>query len=875
MFLQNSQRKIEEEFLKLTEKLGADREQLKTICEKLDGCGRELGLAMKYLYVTAPYSDLVNYSFEEIQDFAEHGLFLYNTMERVKELPEEMFLNYILDHRVNEEEVLPCRSFFWNELKDRIAGKNAKDAAIEVNYWCAEEATYHSGDDRTLPALTVYRRGYGRCGEESVFLVNALRSVGIPARQVYVPRWSHCDDNHAWVELWCEGKWYFTGACEPLMILNKGWFTNASSRAMMVHSRLFDLFPAEGEDVIGKEGAAVMLNQTARYAKVKTVSVKVTDKEGAAVKGAQVQFQVLNMGEYFPIAKAETDEKGIVSLVTGFGSVRILAFLPGMEGFAQADLDTRAQDEISLTFTGEAVEAEEWRAVDVIAPVDTPVNPDMPTPEQKAEGTRRLNEANKIRKEKKENWVNPELTAFLAGEDEKELRQAMVDVLSEKDHTDCVCNVLEEHLEYGKQCAKEFKTKSGTGKCGEKEMNGADRFTQGAESANAECSNYKAEKSAAYTRATGAESGYNFYINYVLNPRVEDELLRPYRKGILSFFTEEQKADFRTNPAEIWNYIQAHITAYPDNERETVMETPYECLVSGIGTERSQKVLFVAIARTLGIPARLNPDNKVMEYWVNRQFVPVLKQQEGGAVLTLKKETDDVWNYYQNWTMGRLVGNEYVSLNLTGRSWEEDTLELALIPGTYRIITTNRLPNGNQFAWEKTFVIKEGEKLEETLRLREAQLGDMLERISLPEFEVKDSAGNTVTCADLTKGGKKILMWLEESREPTEHILNEMLEHAEKFHEFEKSVSFLIRTQEAKLDPLLAKVLKTFPDVSIYYDSFEENIELLGRRMYVDPDKLPLILVTNGESVGIYATSGYNVGTGDMLIRIMEEVLEA
>ena len=33
--------------------------------------------------------------------------------------------------------------------------------------------------------------------EESAFLVSALRSVGIPARQVYVPRWSHCGDNHA------------------------------------------------------------------------------------------------------------------------------------------------------------------------------------------------------------------------------------------------------------------------------------------------------------------------------------------------------------------------------------------------------------------------------------------------------------------------------------------------------------------------------------------------------------------------------------------------------------------------------------------------------------------------------------------------------
>ena len=860
MFLQNSEKKIEEEFLKLTEKLGADREPLKNICGKLDACDRDLALAMKYLYVTAPYSDLVNYSFEDIKDFAGHGLFLYNHLERVHALPEEMFLNYILDHRVNEEEVLPCRTFFWNELKDRIEGKNAKDAAIEVNYWCAEEATYHSGDDRTLPALTVYRRGYGRCGEESVFLVNALRSVGIPARQVYVPRWSHCDDNHAWVELWCDGKWYFTGACEPLMILNKGWFTNASSRAMMVHSRLFDLFPAEGEDVIGKEGAAVMLNQTARYAKVKTVTVKVADREGAPVKEAQVQFQVLNMGEYYPIAKAKTDENGTVSLVTGLGSVRVAAFCPDLEGFAQADVDTRDQELVELTLTGDAVTEEDWRAVDVIAPVDTPVNPDMPTPEQKAIGTRRLNEANQLRRKKKENWVNPELTAFLAKEDEKELRQAMADVLSQKDHTDCVCSVLEEHLTYGKMYAQQykeinlddvFKLNAGTEKCGRKD-----------------------ENSKVFKRVPGAETGYDLYINYVLNPRVEYELLRPYRKGILSFFTEEQTVAFRENPVEIWNYIKEHITAYPYNERETVMETPYECLVSGIGTERSQKVLFVAIARTLGIPARLNPGSHVMEYWDECQFVSVLKQEKWSAALSLKKEEGTQWNYYQNWTIGRLVGNEYISLDLTNRSWEGDTLELALIPGTYRIITTNRLPNGNQFSWEKTIIVKDEEKHYETLRLREAQLGDMLERISLPEFEVKDADGGIVTCADLTRGGKKILMWLEESREPTEHILNEMLEHAEKFHQFETCISFMIRTGEAKGDPLLAKVLKTFPKISVYYDSFEENIELLGRRMYVDPDKLPLILVTNGESVGIYATSGYNVGTGDMLIRIMEEVPE-
>jgi DNA-directed RNA polymerase subunit H (RpoH/RPB5) len=156
--------------------------------------------------------------------------------------------------------------------------------------------------------------------------------------------------------------------------------------------------------------------------------------------------------------------------------------------------------------------------------------------------------------------------------------------------------------------------------------------------------------------------------------------------------------------------------------------------------------------------------------------------------------------------------------------------------------------------------------------MRKAELGDMLERISLPEFEVKNEDGIVVTCEALTKGNKKILMWLEESCEPTEHILNEMLEHTEEFREFQNQVAFMIRTPEAKEDVLLAKVLRTFPEISVYYDSFEENIELLGRRMYVDPEKLPLIMVTDGASNGIYATSGYNVGTGDMLIRIMREV---
>ena len=174
--------------------------------EKINGCREPVALALKWMYGAMPWSDRGNYPFETFLDFAEHGVWLWETKESVRRLPEEIFLNYVLYHRVNEEEIRPCRRLFYDCMKEQLDGLEGGEAAIEVNYWCAAEATYQSTDDRTLSALAVWQRGSGRCGEESTFTVNAMRSAGIPARQVYAPKWSHCDDNHAWVEVWTDGR---------------------------------------------------------------------------------------------------------------------------------------------------------------------------------------------------------------------------------------------------------------------------------------------------------------------------------------------------------------------------------------------------------------------------------------------------------------------------------------------------------------------------------------------------------------------------------------------------------------------------------------------------------------------------------------------
>ena len=39
--------------------------------------------------------------------------------------------------------------------------------------------------------------------------------------------------------------------------------------------------------------------------------------------------------------------------------------------------------------------------------------------------------------------------------------------------------------------------------------------------------------------------------------------------------------------------------------------------------------------------------------------------------------------------------------------------------------------------------------------------------------------------------------------------------------------------------------------------------------MYVDPEKMPLLVVTRPGMTGIYACSGYNVGSVDLIVKIL------
>lgn len=395
-----------------------------------------------FLYKSMSTPDSVDYSKSYWQKQVNLALKARKNMPWGKRVPIWEFENFVLPVRVNNEALDNSREVIYKELAPRLKGLTMEQAALEVNHWCHEKVSYRPSDGRTSSPLATMRNSIGRCGEESTFTVAALRAVGIPARQVYCPRWAHTDDNHAWVEVWIDGKWHFMGACEPEATLDKGWFNWAASRSMLVQA-----YDYEGNRVV----------TTSTYAPTKTLKVRVQDENGNAIKDAKVDFRLYNYSEFYPLYSAKTDAEGYATFNTGYGDLQVWVSANGKYGVKKADAFTT---DITITPCHKA--GSSWvDEYDLHVPTTTLEEPDRSLVDTVSANGRRLAAEDKIRtayqqktfyhgdneilKKARSNWKvmesflnekNPKAELVIKGLSEKDLRDITIDVL----HDACLLN---------------------------------------------------------------------------------------------------------------------------------------------------------------------------------------------------------------------------------------------------------------------------------------------------------------------------------------------------------------------------------------------------------------------------------------------------
>lgn len=892
-------------------------QKLEEIQGTLAGCAEDEREALTFLYSAMPLSDMLDYPAALYLAYARHGVFLWREGPFAGRVPERIFANYVLHHRVHNEDIADTRDFFYRRLRERTAGKSMYDAVLEANNWCGETATYQSTFMRTQNPLTMYGTGIGRCGEGAPFAATALRSIGIPSRSVSTPWWAHCDDNHVWIEAWCDGCWYFLGGGEPEDSLNAGWFKGPARRAMMIGSRWFGR-DNPSEQMMGRPDMSVRLNHLRTYADTLELRIKVLDCTGKPLPGAKVDFCLLNYGKFGSIASLvtgedpEKDDYGTVTLETGYGDLLVCAHGDGLYGERHISMTKLPHEEetqdfrspgsarptVEYTVVAESgIEGlkglDQWREMDFHAPRDIPYDERKTDIQYKAEKERIRLAAESRRRRSAAFYDEAAAQRVLmrfSGEDREELDQILHEARGNMGEIvrflewDFAGRVLELVRRYGQEKWKLEALRT---------LQNNDYWDIRAE-VLAEC--------CISASPYAAELPEEVFFQSLLAPCVLFEKPRACREALCAALGESCSEMIRQNPQCLPGILDELMISMPEQEYANLVTSPVGCLTGGMGSRFSKDVLYVQIYRALGIPARIWFMDRTVEYYKEGRFLPLISTEDGGtgesgaATLILRSgkalNVDD-WRHY---SLSRFREGSFeplfISRGMKKRSaagkaedaqsagntgnmgeipQEKPDLEVELRPGVYRLVTANRLPNGNQFVRIYDFRLEEGQKKQVELSMREISGEALLERRPVEEITLRTSQGEEQKLSALCGEGRSLFLWLELTKEPTEHVLNELWERRESFGKLDAPIYFVVRqNSDYERDQTLKRAREALPQAEVLVDEFTDAYGNFSYQAGRNPGKLPLAVILENGRECVYSDAGYNVGMTDMLLRILE-----
>ena len=847
--------KVHLQFLKRqTEMSTAINQPFKIFQEQLSADQRD---AMEFLYAYMPLNDMADYDGTFFLKQVNASLEAKKTFSWGKTIPDDIFRHFVLPYRVNNENLDSARVIFLKEIKSRVINMSMKDAALEVNHWCHEKVTYRGSDERTSAPLASLRTSFGRCGEESTFTVTALRSVGIPARQCYTPRWAHTDDNHAWVEVWIGGKWFFMGACEPDADLNMGWFAGPSKRCMMVHSNVSGDYKGS-EEVNQKEPWFSKINILANYAPVKKLQVKVIDVNGKPVKNARVDFGLYNYAEFYTIAFKMTNLKGMASLQTGYGDLLCWATDGKKYGYGKVTVENTDLLTIKLNHTGTKEYTEDF---DLVVPVELPVT--EADPKNKDLNAARLKQEDVIRTAYMNTFMQPdqaeklarslslnadsvkklmsnsfgnyaEISEYLsqgAGKDKNILTLPLLNVISDKDLRDTPASILLDHLT-------------------------------------------NASKVKPLEVMTAQQ-----YAEFIISPRIANELLTPWRSFLLAHFGTEIKGDALMKMAAIKAWILKNIKV-----KET--ENYYDVPISPMGVynlkqadPRSRDIFFVAVCRTLGLASRIEASTGIPQYytkgnWIDVNFKGTGKEviERGQLVIENSPNNTIKPEYYTHFTLARLQNGEFVSLDF---EFSDDMKSLPttinLLPGYYRMVTGNRMNNGNVMARTTYFNIMSGTTVKKVVELRPLIMNpEVLGTIDMNLYCSRHN-GEKVTLREMAGDKGLVVSILDPATEPSRHVMVDIPLMKELFEKWNGGMVYLV--PDDKFTASFSAVnYPNLPNQKIFgKDLNNALVNAIVKSTRTDfRNQFPLITVITPKGEIVFLSKGYRIGIGENLIKTIQ-----
>ena len=817
--------------------------------------------AMQFLYAYMPLPDIADYSAEFHLKNVEYALKARVEMPWGKRVPVREFMHFVLPVRVNNENLDNSREVFYKELKERVEGLSMREAVLEVNHWCHEKVTYTPSDIRTSSPLATVRTAYGRCGEESTFTVAALRAVGIPARQVYTPRWAHTDNNHAWVEAWVDGEWHFLGACEPEPVLDLAWFNAPASRGMLMHTNVFGRYDGP-EEVLSVTPCYTEINVTANYAPVVTTTVNVVDENGAPLK-TDVEFKIYNYAEFYTAATRPTDARGRVTITTGHGDMVAWAAVGDRFGFVKF---TAGKDNNVKLVVDKAPGYTATLEMNIVPPAERNTVPFV-SDEQAAENARRFAYEDSIRNAYVATFITPEKAGMYAQflgfnglherdivqlliksrgnyktimkylskvpQEERALAYFLLAAISEKDLRDVSLDVLFDHHEN--------------------------------------------------TARNGAID--KDYRNYILNPRVSNEMLTPYKAFFKEQFNYDKRRFFAGDPQRWVKWCRENIKVDGSWNPLSLCMSPKGVWDMRVADPHSRDIFFVSGARAMGIPARIDEVTGKTQYmenykWIDVNFDAVATEARNAPQGTLKAtftptQFNDNPRYYSHFSISKIVDGRLQLLGYPeeGVTWESLLKDgTAMDTGNYFMMTGTRMADGGVLANLTFFTVEEGKEcLIEYVQRESSEDLQVIGDFNSENIFYDTTEGRERSLLSATGRGYYIIAVIAPGSEPTNHFLRDVMPYKEEFEKWGQKMVLLFRDKDEA-----GRFVNDFPNLPstvVWGTDINDKIynEIVANMKIENPNR-PLILVADTFNRVVFVSQGYSIGLGEQLVKVLKKL---
>ena len=385
------------------------------------------------------------------------------------------------------------------------------------------------------------------------------------------------------------------------------------------------------------------------------------------------------------------------------------------------------------------------------------------------------------------------------------------------------------------------------------------------------------------------------YYNYtpqgaILNPRVEDEMLVPFKQYLLAQIPADLQASFK-EPANLVRWCQENIRAVDEaGEQRYAISSP-GVWKSRVANARSRDIFFVNVARLMGIDARKDAVTGKVQYqlegkWIDVDFEATSQKSASQGTLVLRYQPVpglDNPQYYSHFTLSKIEDGQTHLLSFDegqvdmggGVSWSNTFQNGASLDvGTYLLVSGRRMASGNVAATMQIFNIREGEATALDLIIRESTESEVAV-IGAFDSESKYLAwpdGKEQSVLSQTGRGYFVIGVLGVGQEPTNHALRDIAKLKAELDKWERPFVLLF-PDEAQARKFNATDYGELPaNTAFGIDKDGLILKQIQREMKLTNDTLPVFIIADTFNRVVFVSQGYTIGLGEQLQQVISKL---